>query len=338
VTIALKSNQGIEVGTGYKVTTSNNTNNGKITAGVNLITIPETSFANTNPEIYVSKSMNNSVLFYLNYEYEGICFIDTDISKDTNQDGKTDNDQDIPCNTLQLWKYDPQVESIIGRVWFDNAGKMVYKTFSVDFEGFDVVMDPNNLLIYQDITTLMNGVEEISVGNSALKKLLNDLRTSLLDKIQTSSNVVALQTHIKESSILIDQGQKELLESIITRLSNGDTISALGGNAYEQAKREILAILPHNLKIEVEPLFLQFEASAEHLDNDAKKEKLTAILSYIAANASAYQMDQNDIDGIILKEFCNILAYYEIQSSRCATDSAQSMLPVVPIESVSSSG
>jgi hypothetical protein len=160
VTIALKSTQGIEVSNVYKVTTANTPNNGRVTSGINLITIPEASMNNASPEIYVSKTMDNSVLFYLNYEYDGRCYIDTDVSVDSDKDGKPDNDQDIPCNTLHLWKYNPQFESIIGRMYFDYNGRLVFKNFSVSFEGFDVVMDQNNLLIYQDITTLINGIEE----------------------------------------------------------------------------------------------------------------------------------------------------------------------------------
>ena len=269
----------------YQVTTSNNTDNGRITPGVHLITIPETSFTNTTPEIYISKSMNNAVLFYLYNEGTGTCFIDTDISKDSNQDGKTDNDQDIPCNTLQLRTYDPQFESIIGRVYFESEGKLFFKNFSVSFEGYDLVLDQDNLLIYQDITTLINGIEDRSIGNTDLKTLLDVLRKNLLDKHQTSATLVALQTHIAESSIFIDAGQKELLDSIILRLSNSDTIAAMGGNAYEQARNEILALLPHNLRVEVEPMFVAFELQAERLDNEAKREKLTAILNYISQNA-----------------------------------------------------
>jgi hypothetical protein len=322
VSIALKSSQGENVSGAYTVITSNNTNNGKITAGVNMITIPETSINNDHPEIFVSKSMNNSILFYLYNESEGTCFIDTDISKDSNQDGRTDNDQDIPCNTLQLWKYDPQFESIIGRVYFTKDGKLVFKNFSVDFEGFEVVMDQNNLLIYQDITTLIGGIEDKSIGNAELKVLLDVLRKNLLDKNQTTSNVIQIQDHIKESSIFIDAGQKELLESILSRLANADTISSNGGNAYEQAREEILQTLPDNLRAIVASKFAQFEISAENLDSDGKNQKLTEILNYIAENASAYQMDPNDVNGFILPQFCNILAYYDIQSASCNTETA----------------
>ena len=336
VSIELRSNQGIEVKNTYQVTTTNNINNGRVAPGVHMITIPETSFINTTPEIYVSKSMRNSVLFYLYYEGTGTCFIDTDISKDSNQDGKTDNDQDIPCNTLQLRNYNPQFESVIGRVYFEDEGRLFFKNFSVSFEGYDLVLDQDNLLIYQDITTLINGIEDRSIGNTDLKTLLDVLRKNLLDKHQTSATLVALQTHIVESSIAIDAGQKELLDSIIARLSNSDTIAAMGGNAYEQARNEILALLPHNLRNEVEPMFVAFELQAERLDTEAKRQKLTDILNYISQNAGAYQMDQNDVNGFIVPEFCNILAYYDIQSSACIRDGAPT-LPTVPVQDGSKS-
>jgi hypothetical protein len=335
----LKSNQGIESKINNQVITSNNTNNGRITAGVNLITIPETSFTNATPEIYVSKTMNSSVLFYLHYEGTGTCFIDIDISKDSNKDGKTDNDQDIPCNTLKLQAYNPQFESIIGRVYFENTGKLVFKNFSVSFEGYDLVLDQDNLLVYQDITTLINGIEDRTIGNTDLKTLLDVLRKNLLDKNQTTNNVVQIQNHIREASIQIDQGQKDILESVLSRLSNADTRSATGGSPYEQARDEILMILPHNLRVEVEPMFADFDIQAERLDSEAKREKLNTILQYIQNNASAYQMDQDDIKGVVLPQFCNILISYDIWSTTCTTDTTVPKIPDnVPAENTSSAG
>ena len=330
-TIHLKSSQGIEVNNEYQVTLSNNYTNWRITSGINLITIPETSFNNSTPEIYVAKTIENSILFYVNYEHEGRCFIDTDISIDSDRDGKSDNDQDIPCNTLYFKKYEPQFENIIGRLQFDYNGQFVFKNFNVIFEGFDTIMDQNNLLIYQDITTLINGIEDTSIWNADLKHLLDILRKNLLDRNQTTSNVIALENHISESPIYIDEGQKELLNSVISRLTNADTISAMGGTIYDQAKNEILATLPTNLRTEIEIMFTNFEAEADNLDNDGKKEKLTAILNHIANNADAHQIDRNDIDGIFLKEICRILDYYTITSQACHPDSVVTT-PEIPLE------
>jgi hypothetical protein len=170
-----------------------------------------------------------------------------------------------------------------------------------------------------------------------LKTLLDVLRKNLLDKHQTTANVVAIQSHVKENVIQLDQGQKDLLESILSRLANGDTISAMGGNAYTTAREEILATLPVNLRREVEPMFTQFEAEADRMDTEAKKKTLTTILNYIADNASTHHMSKNDIDGIILPQFCAILAFYEIQSTSCVTSDSAPLLPSIPVESAKKS-
>ncbi|MDR2541380.1 MAG: hypothetical protein LBD11_06600 [Candidatus Peribacteria bacterium] len=306
VSITLKSSQGENVSGTYTVTTSNNVNNGRITSGVHLITIPEASFSNKDPEIYVGKTMDNSVLFYLYHAEPGQCFIDTDISQDSDKDGKPDNDEDIKCNTLILRKYQPQFETIVGRIYFENNGRLVFKNFAVDFEGFDVVMDQNNLLIYQDITTLFNGIEDRNLGNADLKVLLLTLKQNLLDKNQTTNNIVQLKEHLANSVVYLDTEQTALLESIISRLENPDTISAMGWNAYEQAREDILISLPENLRVQVATKFSNFELSADNLDTAGKKEKLNEILAFIATNAKAYDIPTEDLDGLYIPQFCKI--------------------------------
>ncbi|MDR0861000.1 MAG: hypothetical protein LBO09_08825 [Candidatus Peribacteria bacterium] len=336
VSIALKSSQGENVSGTYTVTTSNNVNNGRITSGVHLITIPETAFSNKDPEIYVGKTMDNSVLFYLYHEGAGQCFIDTDISQDSDKDGKPDNDEDIKCNTLILRKYQPQFETIVGRMYFENAGRLVFKNFSVDFEGFDVVMDQNNLLIYQDITTLFNGIEDRNIGNADLKVLLLTLKQNLLDKNQTTNNIVQLKEHLANSVIYLDAEQNALLESIISRLENSDTISAMGWNAYEQAREDILISLPENLRVQVATKFSNFELSAENLDNAGKKDRLNEILKFIADNADTYKIPTGDLNGLYVPQFCKIFGYYEIGSDKCSTESSVAT-PDIPPENINTS-
>jgi hypothetical protein len=318
--IALKSSQGENVSGTYTITTSNNASNGRITSGVHLITIPEASFANKDPGIYVSKTMENSVLFYLAYEGQGRCFVDTDISQDSDKDGKPDNDEDIKCNTLQLQTYQPQFETIVGRIYFENNGRLVFKNFSVDFEGFDVVMDQNNLLIYQDITTLFNGIQDRNVGNADLKVLLLTLKQNLLDKNQTTNNIVQLKDHLANAVIYLDTEQNALLESIISHLENADTISAMGWNDYEKAREEILVALPENLRRDISTKFAEFELSAENLGSEAKRTKLNEILGIIANNAKAYDIPTEDLDGFYLPQFCEIFGYYELVSDKCTTN------------------
>jgi hypothetical protein len=49
-----------------------------------MITIPETTFTNGNPEIFLSNGLNNTFVIYINNENNGICYVDTDISSDSN--------------------------------------------------------------------------------------------------------------------------------------------------------------------------------------------------------------------------------------------------------------
>ncbi|MDR0282221.1 MAG: hypothetical protein LBI53_02615 [Candidatus Peribacteria bacterium] len=216
----------------------------------------------------------------------------------------------------------------------------MFKNFYVSFEGFDIVMDQNNKLIYEDITILIQGIEDRSIGNTDLKLLLDILRKNLLDRNQTSANVVAIQTHIQSSSIFIDQGQKELLDSILLRLSNADTINAVGGSEYERARNEILITLPEGMKPKVVQMFSQLELAAENLDEQGKKEKLSEILNYIKDNASEYDMDKSDIDGIILLNTCRILEYYNSSSAMCpkAGENTAPSIPNTPVKKTNTEG
>jgi hypothetical protein len=48
-----------------------------------MITIPETTFNNTNPEIFLSKDMKNSLIMYVNNNSQEECYVDTDIARDS---------------------------------------------------------------------------------------------------------------------------------------------------------------------------------------------------------------------------------------------------------------
>jgi hypothetical protein len=41
----------------------------------------------------------------------GTCYVDADLSTDSNGDGTLDNDKDFSCNELSLQAYEPKYES-----------------------------------------------------------------------------------------------------------------------------------------------------------------------------------------------------------------------------------
>jgi hypothetical protein len=91
-----------------------------------LMTIPK---AQVNDEgryyIPVANAQNNSVLFHVVYTGSGVCYVDNDITDDADYDGKSDNDQDIACNTTKLVKYDNNYDTINARVIYEGTDKKV---------------------------------------------------------------------------------------------------------------------------------------------------------------------------------------------------------------------
>jgi hypothetical protein len=82
--------------------------------------------------------------------------------------------------------------------------------------------------------------------------LMVGLRDGLIDQIDTKSNIVSVKDFYETRQIVLAAGQKTLLEDIFTKLTDKAVSAAGGGNEYQQAKAEILTILPSNLAVDVE--------------------------------------------------------------------------------------
>jgi regulator of replication initiation timing len=59
-------------------------------------------------------------------------------------------------------------------------------------------LDEEKLEIYNDITTLVNGIEDLSVENTDLKNALNKLRKDLNNRPAVTSSVIAIKEKIDE--------------------------------------------------------------------------------------------------------------------------------------------
>lgn len=80
------------------------------------------------------------------------------------------------------------------------------------------------------------------------------LRDGLIDQNNTSSNIVGVKDFYEKhiTTLGLSDEQTTLLADIFTKLSNKAVSAAGGGNEYDQAKAEILSILPSNLAVDVE--------------------------------------------------------------------------------------
>ena len=315
VTLYLKNKYWVEIQTWFVVKTSQNMNNGKIAPWINMITIPETTTNNSNLEIFLSKVMKNTLLIYINNESWETCYVDTDIATDSDWDGESDNDMDIQCNKMAKIKYEPDYESAIGRVYFMNDRKLTFKNFYVTFEWIILELDEEKKEIYDDITTLVNGIEDLSIENTDLKRLLDRLRKNLNNRSEVTTLVININEQIENWWITLSLHQKETLDRILERLSNEDTIISVGMNAYEKNKWEIITLLPDKLKLTIGWMFENFEENSESYWSDRRVEELEKIWDEVLRNAKNSELDENDFTPY----FCAIFDYYDISTytNRC---------------------
>ena len=346
ISIYLKSKYWMEAQTWFTVKTSNNEANWRIAPWVNMITLPETTFQriedqetgkikDTRAEVFLAKNMNNTLLMYINNENEWTCYVDTDIATDSDGDGKTDNDVDLPCNKIAKIKYDPDYENVIWRIYFtlnDETWKenLTFKNFYVWFEWYVLELDEENLEIYKDITVLIDGIDDSSREKTSLKSSLNRLRRNLNNTSEVSALVVDINEQIESGWLELDSKQKEKLDSILSRLSNPDTVVAVSVwmDDYERNKLEILAILPTNewstIKEEVTWLFKDFDEKWSWYLPDERVEALDWIWNTIVNDYRKNKWwDENDFTPY----FCNIFEYYDIISStgKCGVSMEQNI-------------
>ncbi len=304
-----------------------------------ILSIPAVSLSSWSIDFFVGKNLNNSILMYIKYDdSRWTCYVDTDIAFDSNGDTVKDNDKDFLCNELYLDIYEPKYESVVGRIYYTKSDTTaVSKDFTVSFLDFDVELDPEVAVTYKAINDFINTLQDVwSTGDMAdFRTLMVSLRDWLIDQVDTKSNVVSVKDFYESHDLALTDEQIIMLEAIFTQLTDKAVSAAGGGNVYEQAKAEILTILPANLAVDVEWLFKEFESVVSDIQNDSsqqdkRKEVLQDIINLITKNLAAEgedikvnQVDPLDMTTIIMPNMCNILAFYSIVSDACPNDNVK---------------
>ncbi|MFA5747732.1 MAG: PKD domain-containing protein [Candidatus Absconditabacterales bacterium] len=327
-----------------------NLNSGNINSGdFHILSIPKANVESDNIQFFVGKNLDNSILYYIFYDNSrGTCYVDNDITIDSDGDGNKDNDKDFLCNELYFKKYEPKYESMTGRIYFTQLdSKIISKDFSISFLDFDVELDSETLIIYKDVQLLIDSIKETNITGSTestFKILLVNLRDGLIDKINTKSNLVSIKDFLQKNEIKLSNEQNTILQSIFTKLTDKSVAAAGGGTEYEKSKAEILSILPDNLAVEIQSLFQEFE-SAELDSNskisqqDQRKAILQKIVDNITKNVATDGTDigENQVDPVYMKSImlsiCNIMKIYTIQSNACVSEDTKVVPENIPTES-----
>lgn len=296
-----------------------------------ILSIPQASVSAQWTEFFVGKNLDNSILFYVSYNFSrGTCYVDADITADSNGDGTTAWDKDFDCNALHLQVYEPKYQSTKGRIYYTNASnQLVSSDFTVSFLDFESQLDTGTMEIYKTLDILISSLPAQWTGtDTTFKMLLSQLRDNLVDPIATKSNVVAVRDYWKTNAIILDATQTSTLESVFAALSDKSVIAAEWWWVYLQAKSDILQSLPVNLRVDVDALFNNFERAWSTADTtsqqDQRKAILQSILDLIQKSAAPAgdpvkenQIDPIDIDAIIVPNMCRIMSFYNIPSSLC---------------------
>ncbi|HRX64256.1 MAG TPA: hypothetical protein P5060_04080, partial [Candidatus Absconditabacterales bacterium] len=312
---------GIEISSGTKTTSGEYIN---YTGDFKLLSIPANQTNGSGEiEIFVGKSLENSILFYLMYndpDQNKECYVDLDISDQ--------NEKDFYCNELFFTKFDPKYESNVGKIYYQSGGKLISKDLKISFLDFAIELDENTQVIYNKITKLINNVKDENV-----KALLINLQKGIIDPIEVESNIIAIQNYlVSNENIALNDQEKEDVNRVINELSNTTTISANGGTEYDIAKAEILGILPSNLRTDTEKLFVEFENAQGNQDegldqNTQRKNILNKIVSLISQKINTDETEQgedeiakDDMDLIIMPNICKIMDYYNMPSEKCVSE------------------
>lgn len=322
-----------------------------------LLSIPRISTGDKLDEILVWKNLDNTVLFYVVYDKQKDCFIDTDIKLDSDGDKIVDNDRDFMCNKLYYKKYEQKYESVNWKIYFQwsSSDDFVAKEFQVSFLDFEANLDTETKKIYDDINLLIwtfNTWSSYS-GYDNLKDLLMVLRDWLIDESNTKSNIVSLKDYVNKIDITFTTEQNSILNSIFLKLSDKSVVAAQWWNEYEQSKAEILQIVPESLLSQIDLLFQEFEKSVSDVTDknnvvsqqDKRKEALQKVIDFIILHTATEwqtpkddQIDKFDFDNSIKPNICKITQFYSIITKSCpsTTEDIKEVPENITTETVSS--
>jgi len=309
--------------------------------GFNLLSIPEATVAEDKIDIMVWNNLDNTVLFYVKTNEPKNCYVDADISEDSEGDWIVDNDKDFACNTLYLKQYTPKYETTVGRIYYTENGESLSKEFTISFLDYEMLLDPQYKVVYGQINDLIksiNGTGDLATGSIiTVRDMLKDLKNNLSDDAARMASIVSLKDYLDKNPITWNPYQDDLVKKIFLALSTKETTAAAGWSNYDVLKSDILAILPGDLLTQTNELFNQFDAvsgdaTTQTSQQDKRKEILQQIVNLITAHVADpkkaiadNQIEKNDMDTIIMPDICSIMEMYSIPSSFCSTSTLKAV-------------
>jgi len=307
---------------------------------VQIATIPKMETVDGRLRVRVGDNMANAVLYHVGYNnFDGWdCYLDADISIDTDADSISDNDRDIECNVPNtLIRYNPQSITSLARLYYqipdDVNGwtKTEFLDITVEFLDQKITLSPQDKEKFDQITAIVTQIDtQIATGNQQLVDELLNLRSNIQSKLDVATSLITIADMLKrqeELGIIIAPETEEAINDLTKEFADGSIMAALGGTVYEQGKQEILAIAPPWLRQRVEQFFSRIEQIENpEVNKEQIKQQLDGLVKFLLENTTTNyetqtddQILQEDLDLIVMPAVCDILWFFDIPSRQCAT-------------------
>ena len=332
VSIKAKDSNGNEAVTEQQVTITDRTTLQPIDDWVFLVTLPEVNFENWVPSVFLSKQLNNQVMFYVKATNDiTTCYVDSDINFDSSSDWDAKNDKDFGCNRMTNQTYTPSYESAVGRIYYQKSTdtSLQHKDFIVEFADYETNFDEETRQKYDLAKELIQTIDDSSsIANGTLRSLIVTLRNDIAngDKNARRWDVLQIEQFKSENRVKLTESQEEKLNDLISSLQDHATISALWGTPYEVSKEEILSLLPQKLKQDTYDLFHEFEMLDWETSGDTKWQRATILVKIddlISKNAVPSnniwenEIASDDYENIVKNNICKIGEEYDILLKIC---------------------
>jgi PKD repeat protein len=289
-----------------------------------ILSVPNIEKEWDNNIIEVWNILNNSVLFYIKKNFTWDCYIDSDISIDSDWDWNIEDDKDFMCEELKLVAYEPSTESLVSRIYYEYNWKKLNEDITVNFLDINMNLSWKDKKIYEDITSIISMVDKDKKTDfSYLKTLLLTLRSWLWnkeawDRIQIDSTIIQINSFLEDN---IDSISKELIDKIqyvIQELKDDSVSAAMWWNKYQIAKSWILNFIPsEDAKKFINDKFKIIEASSK--DKEIIKSSVQDIYNKTIDLKKQWSIQTEDFNKITIYT-CDILHFYDISSTVCGDE------------------
>ena len=274
--------------------------------------------------ITVWSQLENEISFYPQYQSQWNCFIDLDLSEDSDGDEDPIFDQDIACNKLTNHMFTSNKATQKWSIYFVYNWELTSIPLQINLLDNTA---PSQAEITDDIRESYNRVEDLisDIENGVVQndiyysQLLENLRTSLVDGEDLSSIILQLHEYVNNSNLNLPDDHKDRLEILMLGLTDETLQAALGGTEYDTSKANILTRFSYSptKKAELRAMFQELEANRG--DKDAIKEQLNNIWTVTENEFTAWNIDEIDRNEVEIHA-CAIAFYYDVPTQRCGTD------------------